>query len=195
MPNHVTNVIELKTEDFDRIKDRIMSGEEFDFEKLIPMPLNVYRGNISFINEIRFPNNWYNWSIENWGTKWNAYDTHVNRGEKETKLTFFTAWEKPDPVIVAFANLTKIPFQHKYFDEGHGFYGHDAWGFPRNNWEGKAMSLLASDYGRQDIYNSLCQELQGYHPDPPDMTGTVSDGDDDCALFTIHINDEVDPDD
>lgn len=41
---------------------------------------------------------WYNWNIENWGTKWNAYD--VERVD-ETTLRFETAWAHPDEVLEA----------------------------------------------------------------------------------------------
>ena len=41
---------------------------------------------------------WYEWSIANWGTKWNSYD--VERLNDET-VRFDTAWNHPGPVIVA----------------------------------------------------------------------------------------------
>lgn len=34
---------------------------------------------------------WYNWSIENWGTKWNAYDIYI----EDNSVTFDTAWCTP----------------------------------------------------------------------------------------------------
>lgn len=194
MPNHITNVIELQTEDFEKVKDEVMTNGRFDFEKLIPMPLDVYRGSVSLLEEKDFPKNWYNWSIDHWGTKWNAYDTCVEKEGKETKLSFLTAWGTPDPVIVAFANKTQVPFQYKYFDEGHGFFGHDAWGKPNRPWTSPEMSRLSHNYMMPEIYNSLCQELQGYHPNPPDLIGNVQENEDGPFVSFI-VNDAVDPDD
>lgn len=40
---------------------------------------------------------WYDWSVENWGTKWNAYDAEK---VEENVLLFRTAWSPPVPVIL-----------------------------------------------------------------------------------------------
>lgn len=40
---------------------------------------------------------WYKWSIENWGTKWDAFECHGK--PEEELLTFITAWAPPDPII------------------------------------------------------------------------------------------------
>lgn len=39
-------------------------------------------------------NNWYNWSIKHWGTKWNAYENNIDDNEIE----FSTAWSMPKPI-------------------------------------------------------------------------------------------------
>ena len=44
--------------------------------------------------------NWYEWSIENWGTKWNAYDV---KRVSETVVRFNTAWSAPTKIIAALA--------------------------------------------------------------------------------------------
>ena len=45
---------------------------------------------------------WYDWNIENWGTKWDAYDVDVHRPTaEELYITFDTAWAPPVPVIQA----------------------------------------------------------------------------------------------
>ena len=43
--------------------------------------------------------NWYDWSIEHWGTKWDAYDCQGS--PQEGTLIFFTAWNPPDEIIKA----------------------------------------------------------------------------------------------
>lgn len=39
---------------------------------------------------------WYDWSIEHWGTKWNACDTNVEEYDDIAIVTFNTAWGAPD---------------------------------------------------------------------------------------------------
>lgn len=41
---------------------------------------------------------WYGWSIENWGTKWNAYDCRP-ANEQTTTLQFNTAWSSVPDII------------------------------------------------------------------------------------------------
>lgn len=41
--------------------------------------------------------NWFDWAIENWGTKWNAMNTHI----KDNYITFDTAWSVPMPILIA----------------------------------------------------------------------------------------------
>lgn len=41
---------------------------------------------------------WYGWSRENWGTKWDAYESEV---DANGRVVFETAWSTPFPVIVA----------------------------------------------------------------------------------------------
>jgi len=45
---------------------------------------------------------WYHWSIDNWGTKWNASESFVKRpSSKATSFTvwFDTAWSAPIPIL------------------------------------------------------------------------------------------------
>ena len=60
---------------------------------------------------------WYDWSIENWGTKWNAGDTIV---DNET-IEFETAWSTPVPVFVELSKRLKdITITVDYADEDIG---------------------------------------------------------------------------
>ena len=43
---------------------------------------------------------WWDWRIQNWGTKSNSYDDHVDTVDDETvEYEFSTAWSPPKPVI------------------------------------------------------------------------------------------------
>ena len=62
---------------------------------------------------------WYDWSVENWGTKWNAYDVEYFTGPiaNATRLTdgrqltyrLTTAWAEPRPIIKAFMEFLSRP--------------------------------------------------------------------------------------
>ena len=80
MPNHVTNRITIiadkqRTQEIlGFIKNDERGLGSIDFNKIIPMPDNIYRGNLGQKEkELYGQNNWYDWSIANWDTKWNSY--------------------------------------------------------------------------------------------------------------------------
>ena len=65
---------------------------------------------------------WYDWSNENWGTKWNAYgqpeDGHPNDA---TDFEFQTAWSHPKELMRQLSvKLPDVKFQIKYADEDTG---------------------------------------------------------------------------
>lgn len=72
---------------------------------------------VSNIINYGFPT-WYEWCIENWGTKWNAYDTE--RIGDDTVI-FKTAWSNPEPIMI---NLSKTYpdklIKHWWADEDYG---------------------------------------------------------------------------
>lgn len=86
---------------------------------------------------------WYDWSIKNWGTKWNAYETYADDivslnyddDTHEVTMYFQTAWSGVpmliEKLIYMFPNLY---FDYKYADEdmacncGEG-YGNEEQGF------------------------------------------------------------------
>lgn len=73
----------------------------------------------------------YEWCINNWGTKWNAYDfTDENVDDWEDymniQFSFFTAWSPPMPIYYEIAKMTKdtdIRISIHYYEGGMGFQG------------------------------------------------------------------------
>ncbi len=60
--------------------------------------------------------NWYEWAVNNWGTKWNSSNLEIQ--ESGRSMTFDTAWDPPIPVLVELSK--KIPqakFAMLYSDE------------------------------------------------------------------------------
>lgn len=129
MPNHITNRIKI-TGDSDaakRVLDKIKNDEfgvgTIDFEKIIPMPKNIFKGNLGIRErELYGKDNWYDWSVANWGTKWNAYGFDPNTDySKKKELRFLTAWSAPHPVIEKLAEMfPSVKFEHEWADEDIG---------------------------------------------------------------------------
>lgn len=65
---------------------------------------------------------WYEWSVANWGTKWNAYgyDEYTDYSGCD-ELTFKTAWSVPHPILKKLSELfPNISFKHQWADEDIG---------------------------------------------------------------------------
>lgn len=121
MPNHQrTNIrISAKKEIIDELLKSVVATEEYlakiekenenlsdefkiepnelgevDFNILVPKPNNIYNGNIGLEEDKKHgKNNWHDWNIANWGTKWNAYESVVARySEEKVEIAFLTAW-------------------------------------------------------------------------------------------------------
>lgn len=121
MPNWVTNRIEAPK----YIIDELMSVDEngndfFDFNTIIPMPSNIFQGDLGQKErELYGSDNWYDWSSENWGTKWNASDSSR---ESDIVLTFNTAWAHPFPIINKISRMyPDNEFLIAYADEDMGY--------------------------------------------------------------------------
>ena len=62
---------------------------------------------------------WYDWCIENWGTKWNGYDSEVC---EDNQFKFCTAWSAPHPILKKLSELyPEITITHQWADEDYGF--------------------------------------------------------------------------
>ena len=52
------------------------------------------------------PNNWYNFNVREWGTKWDVsyssyVETNADGGSSTAEYAFDTAWSPPEPIFVA----------------------------------------------------------------------------------------------
>ncbi len=66
--------------------------------------------------------NWYDWRIENWGTKWNVDDevSVIDNGNNEYEILFDTAWNLPDKIMLEFSKFCKngeLHWEYKNEDE------------------------------------------------------------------------------
>jgi hypothetical protein len=103
--------------------------------------MSIYEGqgdrSLSMVEQLMFKgNNWYDWNVRNWGTKW---DVGVSNDEKypETELCehksegedqwlvykFNTAWSPPEPAIVKLSSLVPNCVITLNFEEETGWGG------------------------------------------------------------------------
>ena len=59
---------------------------------------------------------WYEWSINNWSTKWNAYGYDESADySQNTDLWFQTAWSAPHPILQKLTEMyPDITFEHEW---------------------------------------------------------------------------------
>ena len=122
MPNHVKNVIVLKGKNIKDFVDSITIEDArdpgrrlVDFNTIIPMPKDVretakIRLTVAEMDKMKEQgqDNWYDWSINHWGTKWNSYDNNNKLiGDDGAILIFETAWNSPIEVVMKLCEMCK----------------------------------------------------------------------------------------
>lgn len=126
---------------FDKIPDKIWAREHgnivsYNFYKSISPSLKLLLDTIftahqaSRLIDIGF-SSWYDWSIENWGVKWNAEPVDVSfdsDGEMcDYKFTFDTPWSAPTNWFTALVreanNFDDLTLVLEYGEPGEGFGG------------------------------------------------------------------------
>ena len=124
MPNHCFNTLTVEGPKSIVIIDSLFDDKHnVDFNNVIKMPEQLDIGAVPLKpNETMLKNkketgyySWCDWSIENWGTKWNAYES---RRVGDNTVEFLTAWSPPIPVIEELSK--KYPdhvFKLSYRDE------------------------------------------------------------------------------
>jgi hypothetical protein len=123
MPNHVKNILTVtgKREKINLLKNFVHDEEEknpFSLNNILPMPPEDEMED-GYINNMP---NWYNWRIENWGTKWNTYDIEMTRIDHENiNYIFLTAWASPvNALIILSSKFPTLVFKLEYADEDIG---------------------------------------------------------------------------
>lgn len=101
---------------------------------------------------------WYDWSIEKWGTKWNAYSFEIMVDEpEELEFRFDTAWGVPEPILDAIAKeFPTINGTVTAFDEG---------------WNFAFIAAIAGGYcvgASQEANDELYERVYGYPPERED---------------------------
>ena len=121
MPNWCDNTFTVSSdylEELDRwVKENTSKDKHdrdcVDFNGSVPMP------------DEEDGNDWYTWSLSNWGTKWNACSCcELNHEENERRWNFDTAWGPPrEWFITMSAKYPKCNFSLHYAEPGMCFAG------------------------------------------------------------------------
>ena len=170
MPNHVTNKVVIigKSERILEIVEFLKSEDgiqSIDFNKIIPMPVELLNTTSPVKERDIFliakygSDNWYNWSINKWGTKWNAYDTleaRLNTKMTQATILFHTAWSTPAPVIQKLSEkFPDVKIKVWYADED---FGHNVGKYGFENGEvifDESLDGLQSGLGYYSNYQLL----------------------------------------
>jgi len=140
MPNNITNCITLSgTKDAVRHFRKTCFQEDnktLDFEKIIPPPENMYRGNLEkkVLQECidaGIPD-WLSWQSSNWGTSKNAFNGWIET-ENETIINFAfnTSWNHPEPI---FEKLVELGFEIGVLWQVENDYPIKIWGNGKCRW-------------------------------------------------------------
>ena len=115
MPNWNSNIVTISSTDAElmsKIKDAAEKSAESEsfFNVLVPRPESESE-------------NWYDWNVNNWGTKWDTSVELVEKTENAITIAFDTAWAPP---IGFYANLEEMGYEVDayYYEPGMCFAGH-----------------------------------------------------------------------
>lgn len=102
---------------------------------------------------------WYYWSNENWGTKWDCHEAHLDLapGNKRAEFSFDTAWSPINEHLLA-AMATQFPrlaFNLFFQEPGNGFEGNAVAA------NGEIVEYETHDYTPEDQEDQEDQEDPG----------------------------------
>lgn len=143
MPNYCSNTATFKHADTDQIRkviDAFNQGKLLDTFVTCPPELreSVKPGE-NYVERVKAKEeanlndhgykDWYDWSVDNWGTKWDVgaegeYDAaKYTPGQTEVTLSFDSAWSPPLSWYNEMADEFEFEIAAYYLEEGMGFCG------------------------------------------------------------------------
>ena len=147
MPNWCNNSLTISHKDADTL-DNLMAqiradSDERLFQHIKPMPEEL--------RDTTSPSdspNWYDWSCDNWGTKWDACNVDYEEYDGIVTFAFDTAWSPPIPVYEALADMG-FEVQAYYVEFGMMYAG---------SWHCNADGEVSEEYS-DDISESVPQDV------------------------------------
>jgi hypothetical protein len=104
-------------------------GTLSEYQKGGPFGLGITQETSDRLIEKYGTNDWYEWAVKNWGTKWDCYDVTswdiTENGDNSSATIYYeTAWS---PATQMWEKVSRdyptIQFFHEFADEGGGFVG------------------------------------------------------------------------
>lgn len=120
MPNWCNCILNIKNNTYNNLETFYIDNKkesqnmELCFDKSVPLPDEDQE-------------NWYNWRVSNWGTKWDLGDDTIfnsNLQQNEIEYQFCTAWGPPISWLEKVSELyPELYFTLKYAESGCNFAG------------------------------------------------------------------------
>lgn len=112
MPNWVATILTVTGDNIDDFISAVKGKTNLDFNTLVPMPKEEEE-------------NWYQWSVQNWGTKWNACHTEDwEIADNQAVIKYDTAWSVATQFFLTASKLyPNLTFKQIFADEGGWFVG------------------------------------------------------------------------
>lgn len=162
MPNWCYNEIEIIADEktLNDLEDAAKKNKLLNFIK--PMPPEL--------EDTKSPSdnpNWYDWCINNWGTKWDISPIRIEKTNKKLSILFDSAWSAPLEVIDFLWNSGKVESLYlSYWEPGMDFGGvykdgdifhinsmTDAYRQPKNKWSSE-MKMIDKDF---NVYATMVE--------------------------------------
>ena len=104
----------LKPKDMEYLNSRLSK----DFKELNPASIEEV-GKAYIENIINHgADTWYDWSVNNWGCKWNACESEI----EDNVISFHTAWSGSFPITETLSEMfPTLSFTHEFADEDIGY--------------------------------------------------------------------------
>jgi hypothetical protein len=157
MPNWCNNNI-VMTGPTDKLQVLMASPDAF-LDAMVPMPKTTQKGPIDVTSNTKSDDfNWYDWRIDNWGTKWEV-DTEglelTDNGDGTSTIHgyFDSAWSPPIEAFATYGdNNPEIEYILDYLEEGMCFVG-------RFTSEGDNRHYSYSDYTSKTIGDYIHDDI------------------------------------
>ena len=141
--------------------------------------LNDPEGNLLnwMVPQPRFENDsdWYDWNVNNWGTKWPISDIYFENSPEEDSIefSFCSAWAPPIDAFRTWAESDgRVQFNLEYWEPGIGFVGTAAH-------DGDTYTEDYVDVNMDEAeYKRIASEVWGYeeYEEPEPLTEWYQDG-------------------
>lgn len=132
-------------------EELLKKTEHYDMERLVALGKTAVENKEQYGVET-----WYDWCIDHWGTKWNAYSIDDESVCEENQFRFLTAWSAPHPVIEKLAELyPSLQIMHQWADEDLGYNIGE-----RNYQNGALQMALELGDGSETAIRCACELFQ-----------------------------------